>query len=63
MAVLQFMHNLELNKNNPCKTWKLVDGLSSPKCDQTRNVTEIKIDDETINIKLYLTSFAIVIIV
>jgi len=57
------MHHLELNKNSPCETWKLVDGLSSRKYDKTRNITEIKTDDKTINIKLYLTSFTIVIIV
>ena len=29
-----FTHNLEVNKMNPRKTWKLIDDLCSRKCDR-----------------------------
>ena len=44
-----FLHNLELNKKNPSKTWKLINELSSRKSCTNRNITEIKTDNETIN--------------
>ena len=44
-----FLHNLELNKKNSSKTWKLINELSSRKSCTNRNITEIKTDDETIN--------------
>ena len=43
------MHNLELNKKNSSKTWKLINELSSRKSCINRNITEIKTDNETIN--------------
>ena len=33
-------HNLELNKTNPRKTWKLIDDLSSRKYGRVRNISE-----------------------
>ena len=44
-----FMHNLEMNKKNPRKTWMLIDELSSRKCGRTRNISEIKVNNESIN--------------
>ena len=44
-----FLHNLELNKKNSSKTWKLINELSSRKSCTNRNITEIKTDNETIN--------------
>ena len=44
-----FMHNLEMNKKNPRKTWMLIDELSSRKCGRTRNIFEIKVNNESIN--------------
>ena len=44
-----FMHNLEMNKKNPRKTWMLIDDLSSRKCGRTRNISEIKLNNESIN--------------
>ena len=32
-----FIHNLEVNKKNPRKTWMLINDLSSRKCDRARN--------------------------
>lgn len=45
------IHNLEMNKNNPRKTWTwmLNDELSSRKCGKTRNIPEMKIENESIN--------------
>ena len=43
------MHNLEMNKKNPRKTWMLIDELSSRKCGRTRNISEIKVNNESIN--------------
>ena len=47
-AIKYFIHNLEVNKMNPRKTWKLIDGLSSRKCGRVRNISEIKINNEPI---------------
>ena len=44
-----FLHNLELNKKNSSKTWKLINELSSRKSCTNRNITEIKTHNETIN--------------
>ena len=44
-----FLHNLELNKKNSFKTWKLINELSSGKSCISRSITEIKTDNETIN--------------
>ena len=33
-----FMHNLEVNKTNPRKTWKLIDDLTSRKYGRVRNI-------------------------
>ena len=44
-----FLHNLELNKKNSSKTWKLINELSSRKSCTNRNITEMKTDNETIN--------------
>ena len=44
-----FMHNLEMNKKNPRKTWMLIGELSSRKCGRTRNISEIKVNNESIN--------------
>ena len=38
-----FMHNLEVNKMNPRKAWKLIDDLSSRKYGRVRNISEITI--------------------
>ena len=38
-----FMHNLEVNKMNPRKTWKLIDDQSSRKYGRIRNISEITI--------------------
>ena len=43
-----FIHNLELNKKNPRKTWMLIDDLSSRKCGRARNISEIKVNNEPI---------------
>ena len=43
-----FTHNLELNKTNPRKTWKLIDDLSSRKYGRVRNISEIKVNNEPI---------------
>ena len=42
-----FLHNLELNKKNSSKTWKLINELSWRKSCKNRNITEIKTDNET----------------
>ena len=44
-----FPHNLELNKTNPRKTWKLMDDLSSRKYGRVRNISEIKVNNEPIS--------------
>ena len=44
-----FTHNLEVNKMNPRKTWKLIDDLSSRKYGRVRNITEIKVNNEPIS--------------
>ena len=43
-----FIHNLEVNKKNPRKTWMLIDELSSRKCHWARNILEIKVSNEPI---------------
>ena len=43
-----FIHNLEVNKKNPRKTWMLIDELSSRKCRKVRNILEIKVNNEPI---------------
>ena len=43
-----FIHNLEVNKKNPRKTWMLIDELSSHKCCRARNISEIKVNNEPI---------------
>ena len=43
------MHDLELNKKNSSKTWKLSNKLSSCKSCTRHNFTEIKTDNKTIN--------------
>ena len=43
-----FIDNLELNKSNPRKTWSLINELSSRKY-KSRNISEIKTNDQTIN--------------
>ena len=40
-----FIHNLEVNKKNPRKTWMLIDELSSR---WARNILEIKVSNEPI---------------
>ena len=42
-----FIDNLELNKSNPRKTWSLINELSSRKY-KSRNISEIKTNDQTI---------------
>ena len=44
-----FLHNLEFNKKNSSKIWRLINELSSRKSCTNRNITEIKTDNETIN--------------
>ena len=44
-----FTHNLEVNKMNPRKTWKLIDDLCSRKCGRIRNISEIKVNNEPIS--------------
>ena len=44
-----FIHNLEVNKMNPQKTWKLIDDLSSRKYGRVRNISEIKVNNEPIS--------------
>ena len=44
-----FTHNLELNKMNPRKTWKLIDDLCSRKYGRIRNISEIKVNNEPIS--------------
>ena len=44
-----FTHNLEVNKMNPRKTWKLIDDLSSRKYGRVRNISEIKVNNEPIS--------------
>ena len=44
-----FLHNLELNKTNSSKTWKLINELGSRKSRINRNITETKTDNKTIN--------------
>ena len=43
-----FIHNFEVNKKNPRKTWMLIDELSSRKCRRVRNISEIKVNNEPI---------------
>ena len=43
-----FMHNLEVNKMIPRKTWKLIDDLSSQKYGRVRNISEVKVNNESI---------------
>ena len=42
------MHNLEVNKMIPRKTWKLIDDLSSQKYGRVRNISEVKVNNESI---------------
>ena len=42
------MHNLEVNKMNPRKTWKLIDDLSSCKYGRVQNISKIKVNNEPI---------------
>ena len=44
-----FTHNLEVNKLNPGKTWKLIDDLSSHKYGRVQNISEIKVNNEPIS--------------
>ena len=44
-----FTHNLEVNNLNPRKTWKLVDDLTSRKNGRVRNISEIKVNNESIS--------------
>ena len=44
-----FMHNLEVNKMTPRKTWKLIDDLSWRKYGRLRNISEIKVNNEPIS--------------
>ena len=44
-----FTHNLEVNKLNPRKTWKLIDDLTSRKNGRVRNISEIKVNNESIS--------------
>ena len=44
-----FTHNLEVNKMNPRKIWKLIDDLSSRKYGRVRNISEIKVNNEPIS--------------
>ena len=44
-----FMHNLEMNKENPRKTWMLIDELTSCKCGKIRNISQIKIENKIVN--------------
>ena len=44
-----FMHNLEVNKMNPRKTWKLIDDLRSRRYGRVRNISEIKVNNEPIS--------------
>lgn len=41
------MHNLEINKKNPRKTWMLINELTSRMCGKIRNIEKIK--NEIIN--------------
>ena len=41
--VNNYLHNLELNKNNSSKTWKLINEMSSRESCINRNITEIKL--------------------
>ena len=44
-----FTHNLEVNKLNPRKTWKLIDDLTSRKNGRVRNISEIRVNNEPIS--------------
>ena len=44
-----FTHNLEVNKLNPRKTWKLIDDLTSHKNGRVRNISEIRVNNEPIS--------------
>lgn len=44
-----FSENLENNKANPRKTWKLINELNSRKCNKSQNISEIKLGDQIIN--------------
>ena len=44
-----FTHNFEVNKLNPRKTWKLIDDLTSRKNGRVRNISEIKVNNESIS--------------
>ena len=43
-----FTDNLELSKSNPKKTWHLINELSSRHSNKVRNISEIKIAEQTI---------------
>ena len=43
-----FKDNLEFNKKNPRKTWELINELSLRKCGKIRDISEIRIYDQTI---------------
>ena len=43
-----FIHSLKVNEKNPRKTWMLIDVLSSRKCRRARNISEIKVSNETV---------------
>ena len=44
-----FLNNLELNKKNSSKPWKLINELNSRKSCTNRNITKIKTDNQAIN--------------
>ena len=44
-----FLNNLELNKKNSSKSWKLINELSSRKSYTNHNITGIKTDNKTTN--------------
>ena len=44
-----FTNNLEVNKMNPQKTWKLIDDLSSRKYGRVGNISEIKVNNKPIS--------------
>ena len=46
------MHKLDMNKKNPRKTRMLIDELSSRKCGKTRNIAEIKVNNESFILRL-----------
>ena len=43
------MYNLGINKKNPCKSWMLINKLSSRKCDKIRTISKMKVNKESIS--------------